>query len=92
MENNNLFKNRLDQLGIGRQVNAAMIVSRSQKIIHDKFGTHGDNNLRVLSYRNGVLKIQSSSSAWSAECRGITTELQTKPVERIVFVFGHQEE
>ncbi len=85
---NNIFKNRLDQLGIGRQVDAAVIVARSQKIIHNHFGVHGDNNLQAVSYRNGVLKIASTSSAWSAECKGALTDLQAPPVERVVFVLG----
>ncbi len=89
---NNIFKNRLDQLGIGRQVDAAVIVARSQKIIHDHFGAHGDNNLRAVSYRNGVLKIASSSSAWSAECRGALLEIQKPPVTRVVFTFANTPE
>lgn len=84
---NNLFKKRLDQLGIGRQVDAAMIVARSQKVILDHFGVRGADNLRVVSYRKGVLKIASTSSSWSAECRSIIAKLQEAPVERVVFIF-----
>lgn len=87
----NIFKKRLDQLGIGRQVTAATVVVQAQQTIHDKFGSHGDENLRVVSFRNGVLKIASTSSAWSAECRGIIPDLQTGPVKRVVFVLSHQD-
>ncbi len=88
MDNSSLFRKRMDQLGIGRQVDAAMIVAKSQRLIHDKFGALGDENLRVVSYRKGVLKIASTSSAWSAECRGIMTQLLENPVERVIFVLG----
>ena len=86
----NIFTNRLAQLGIGREVNAAMVVARSQKVIREEFGTRGDENLKVISYKSGVLKIASTSSAWSAECRGITTKLQVPPVVRVQFIFMSQ--
>lgn len=85
---NNIFKKRLDQLGIGRQVDAAVVVARAQKVIHDHFGEHGDNNLQVISYRNGVLKMASSSSAWAAEVRNISQELTIAPVERVQYILG----
>lgn len=86
----NIFTNRLAQLGICRQVNSAMVVAQSQKVIHDEFGTRGDENLKVVSYKAGVLKIASTSSAWSAECRGIITKLQVSPVARVQFIFMSQ--
>lgn len=85
----NLFSNRLNQLGIKRQVDAAMIVAASQKIINSKFGEQrGGDNLQVISYRKGVLKIAASSNAWAAECQGIVGQLKTPPVERVVFIMG----
>ena len=88
---NNIFKNRLNQLGIGRQVDAAMVVARSQKIIHEKFGNFGDENLKVISYKNGVLKVASSSSTWSAEGRQLTLKLQVEPVKRVIFLLSIME-
>lgn len=85
----NLFTKRLNQLGIGRQVTAAMIVSGAQKIINEKFGEQrGRDNLRAVSYKKGVLKIAASSNAWAAECQGLVGKLKTPPVERVVFVVG----
>jgi hypothetical protein len=85
----NLFTNRLNQLGIKRQVDAAMVVSNAQKIINDKFGEQrGGDNLRAVSYRKGVLKIAASSNAWAAECQGLVGQIKTPPVERVVFVVG----
>lgn len=85
----NLFTNRLNQLGIKRQVDAAMLVANSQKIINEKFGVQrGEDNLRPISYRKGVLKIAASTNAWAAECQGIVGKLKTPPVDRVVFVVG----
>jgi len=85
---NNIFKKRLDQLGIGRQVDAAVVVARAQNTIHDHFGEVGDVNLQVVSYRNGTLKIASSSSAWAAEVRNISQKLIVAPVERVQYILG----
>jgi len=85
----NLFTNRLNQLGIKRQVDAAMIVANAQKVINEKFGEQrGGDNLRPVSYRKGVLKIAASTNAWAAECQGLVGKLKTPPVERVVFVVG----
>lgn len=86
----NIFAKRLDQLGIKKQVDAAMIVAAAQRVINDKFGEQrGGDNLRVVSYRKGVLKIAASSNAWAAECQGIVGKLKTAPVERVVFIVGN---
>ena len=87
--NEGLFSRRLAQLGIKKQVDAAMIVARAQKTINDKFGVQrGGDNLRAMSYRKGLLKVAASSGAWAAECQGIVNSLKTSPVERVVFLVG----
>jgi len=84
-----LFTKRLAQLGIKKQVDAAMITTSAQRIINEKFGEQrGGDNLRPISYRQGVLKIAASSNAWAAECQGLVGKLKTPPVERVVFVVG----
>ena len=85
---NNIFKKRLNQLGIGKQVDAAIVVTRSQKVIHEKFGNFGDENLKVISYKNGILKIASSSSVWSAEGRQLLLQLQVEPVKKVIFTLS----
>lgn len=85
-----LFSKRLGQLGIKRQVDAAMIVTRSQVVINKKFGEQrGGDNLKVVSYHKGVLKISASSNAWATECQGIVGQLKTPPVERVIFLVGN---
>jgi len=87
--NEGLFAKRLTELGIKRQVDAAMIVTKSQKIINEKFGEQrGDDNLHVISYKKGVLKVAASSNAWAAECQGLVGKIKTPPVERVVFLVG----
>lgn len=91
--NKDLFTKRLNQLGIKRQVDAAMIVANAQKVINEKFGEQrGGDNLKVVSYRNGVLKIAASSPAWAAECQGIVGQLKTPPIERVVFTVGRTDD
>lgn len=87
--NEGLFAKRLSQLGIKKQVDAAMIVARAQKTINDKFGEQrGYDNLRATSYRKGVLKVAASTNAWAAECQGMVSDLKQAPVERVVFTVG----
>jgi len=92
VDNNNLFSKRLDQLGIKRQVDASMIVAMAQKIITDTFGERGTENIRVVSFNRGTLKITTTSGAWSAECQGILPKIKTPPIERVVFVSGYYNE
>lgn len=89
MDNKNLFEKRLSQLGIKKQVDAAIIVSHAQNIINEKFGKErGGENLRVISYKKGVLKVAASSAAWAAECQGLVGKLKASPVERVMFLVG----
>ena len=92
MDNNNIFSKRLEQLGIKKQVDASTIVAGAQKIIANTFGEHGTDNIRVISYKKGVLKISTTSGAWAAECQGIISQLKTPPIERVVFVSGYYSE
>jgi len=87
--NEGLFAKRLSQLGIKKQVDAAMIVANAQKIINNKFGEQrGFDNLRASSYRKGVLKVSASTNAWAMECQGMVNALKKAPVERVVFIVG----
>jgi predicted nucleic acid-binding Zn ribbon protein len=81
------FDKRIKQLGIKKQVDAAVIVEEAQNKINEIFGEHGRDNLKVISYRNGVLKIAASSNAWAAECQGKKGEILNnhKFVKRILF-------
>jgi len=92
VDNNNLFSKRLDQLGIKRQVDASMIVASAQKTITENFGERGSENIRVVSFNRGTLKISTTSGAWSAECQGIIPKIKIKPIERVIFVSGYYNE
>jgi len=87
--NEGLFARRLSQLGIKKQVDAAMIVARAQKTINDKFGEQrGYDNLRASSYKKGILKVAASTNAWATECQGMVNTLRQAPVERVIFIVG----
>ena len=58
---NNIFKSRLKSLGIDRQVDAAMIVAKAQEEIKKALGQRGLDNLQVVSFSKGTLKIAAST-------------------------------
>ena len=84
----NIFAKRLEQLGIKKQVDAAMIVVRAQATIKERLGERGNDNLQVISFARGTLKIAATSGAWAAECRGIEHGLLREPIKRIFYQNG----
>lgn len=76
---------RLRDLGLKKQVDAAMVVAEAQKSIEKVFGERGNENLKVVSFKKGVLKIAAKNSAWATECQGNITKIKIPPVERVVF-------
>lgn len=79
------FEKKLNKLGIKKQVEASMVVEDAQKKITDLFGERGTQNLRVISYKDGVLKIAASNNLWAAECQGKITALLDQKIKRVVF-------
>lgn len=84
------FGKRLKQLGIKKQVDAAMIVEEAQKTINKALGERGEQNLRVVSYRNGTLKIAATSNAWAAECRQKVRIETGGNIKKVVFIISTQ--
>ena len=80
------FDKRLIQLGIKKQVGASMMVTKAQERIEMIFGERGRQNLRAISYQNGVLKVAASSNLWAAECQGRVSILLKEPITRVQFV------
>lgn len=91
INDNSLFKKRLEQLGIKKQVDASMIVENAQKKLFEIFGNRAEQNLQVVSFRKGTLKIAAKNSAWANECQGHLLELKKKPVEKIIFTSFFEE-
>jgi hypothetical protein len=79
----NIFNKRLNQLGIKKQVDAAVIVAEAQKVLDEIFN---NESIRVISYNKGVLKICVKSNAWATECQARITKIKKPPVERVIFV------
>ncbi len=83
--NKNLFKKRLETLGIARQVDAAIVVSDVQRIIEDNLPSGAHENVQVVSFNRGVLKISTSSSAWAAEVQNIKELIISDQIKRILY-------
>jgi predicted nucleic acid-binding Zn ribbon protein len=79
------LEKKLVKLGIKKQVEASMIVEEAQKKIEEILGERGKENLRVVSFRNGTLKIAASSNNWAAECQGHIKEFLTNEIKKVVF-------
>ncbi|MDD5693337.1 MAG: DciA family protein [Patescibacteria group bacterium] len=84
------FDKRMKQLGLKKHIDAAMIVEEAQKKLEELFGDHGKENLRVVSYRNGVLKVAASSNIWATECQGKVNKLLKHPITRVQFVVSKE--
>ncbi len=80
-----IFAKRLSQLGIKKQVDAAMICEEFDRTIMEVFGEKGQRNVRAISFRDGILKVAVTSSAWAQEINLRQIELQSGEL-RIVFV------
>lgn len=80
------FNRRLEQLGIKKQVSASLIVDEAQQTINEIFGDRGQQNLRVISYKNGTLKIAASSNSWAAECKSHNQKFINNFVKKITFI------
>jgi predicted nucleic acid-binding Zn ribbon protein len=85
-----VFNKRMKDFGLKKQVDAAMIVEEEQKILEELFGEHGKENLRALSYRNGVLRVVASSNMWATECQGSVSKLLKEPITRVQFVVNKE--
>ena len=61
------FKKRLNQLGIKKQVDAAMVCEEFDAAVLEVFGEMGKKNVKAISYKNNCLKVGVSSSSWASE-------------------------
>jgi hypothetical protein len=81
----NIFEKRLKQLGIKKKVEAALIVEDAQKSIKKVLGERGEQNLKAISFKNGVLKVAATNNLWAAECQGRIDQIKKPPVGKVVF-------
>jgi hypothetical protein len=80
-----VLKKRLNQLGIKKQVEASLIVKAVQDDLKEIFGPETEQNLKVISYKKGLIKIAARTNAWANECQGSLDKIIKPPVERVVF-------
>lgn len=80
-----IFEKRLNQLGLKKQVDAAMICETFDKAVLDVFGESGAKNVKAISYKNSTLKVGVTSSAWANEISLRQLELKNREKMRIVY-------
>lgn len=80
-----IFEKRLSQMGIKRQVDAAMVCEAFNKSVFDVFGEKGSKNVRAISYKENTLKVGVTSSAWANEISLRQIELKDNKKMRIVY-------
>lgn len=85
---NNIFSKRLEKLGLKKQVEASLVVEEAQKRLEKIFGKKVEGNLKVVSFKNGVLKIAAKNSVWAGECRMREEQVKNKQINRILFVIS----
>lgn len=86
MENlSETFKKRLEALGLKKQVDAAMICEAFDNAIFEVFGETGANNVKAISFKDGILKVAVSSSSWASEVN--LKQLQIKKDEKVRLIF-----
>ncbi len=85
-----VFEKRINQLGLKKRLDAAMVCEAFDKSIQEVFGEHGVKNAKAISYKDNVLKVEVSSSAWAQEINLRQMELEKEKM-RIVYKLGEVE-
>lgn len=80
-----IFEKKLNQLGIKKQVNAALICETFDNAILEVFGEKGQKNVKAISYKDNILKVGVSSSAWANEVSLRRIELLNKDKIKIIY-------
>ncbi len=80
-----IFEKRLNQLGIKKQVDAAIVCEEFDEAVAEVFGELGRKNVKAISYKNNCLKVGVSSSAWAQEIGMRKLELNGGREIRVVF-------
>jgi len=80
-----VFEKRLSQLGIKKQVDAAMICEAFDKAILEAFGDVGAKNVKAISFKDSILKVGVTSSSWASEISLKRFELMGDKKARIIF-------
>jgi hypothetical protein len=86
-----IFEKKLKQIGIKRQVDAAMICGAFDDAILEVFGEIGTKNVNAISYRNNTLKVGVTSSSWASEISLRQLELKNQEKMNIIYKLGEKE-
>ncbi len=83
-----IFKKKLNQYGIKKQVDAALVCEAFDNAILEVFGEAGQKNVKAISYKNNVLKVGVTSSAWAQEVSLKQIELLNGEKIKMVYKTG----
>ncbi len=81
-----IFEKRLNQLGIKKQVDAAIVCEEFDEAVAEVFGELGRKNVKAISFKNNCLKVGVTSSAWAQEINLRQLELRKGQALRIRYM------
>lgn len=87
-----VFAKRLEQLGLKRQVDAALVCEAFDSAVFEAFGEAGKKNVRAISFKDNTLKVAVTSSSWANEISLRQIELLAGETMRIVYQVSSQED
>ena len=82
MDLRDILGKRMNQLGIGKQVTASQVCSAYNKAVVEIFGEDVAKDTEAISFKEGVLKVKTSSSVLSQEIQGKHKEIIEKIIKK----------
>lgn len=86
-----IFQKKINQLGIARQIDAAMICQAFDRAVGEVFKDKAKGKVKAISYRNNTLKVGVISSAWANEIQLQKPSLLGDEIRVVFFVTDHLE-
>lgn len=62
-----IFQKKINQLGIKKQIDAAMVCQAFDRAVDEVFGDRAKGKVKAISYHNNILKVGVTSSSWANE-------------------------
>jgi len=85
-----IFEKRLNQMGLKRRVDAALVCEAFDKAVLEVFGKAGQRNVKAISFKESVLKVGVTSSSWASEISLRQLELVDGQEFRIIYQMGNK--
>lgn len=78
-----ILQKKINQMGIGRQVEAVGVVEQAAKEIAKYIPTE---DFEVVSFNRGTLKVRVQSAAVASEIQMVKTKINKDPIKRIIIL------